>query len=96
MLVYVQDAHDCAQVSKQPAHTFSARGHFLRVLPVFAWLPLAWLLHGAAMWLTGWKARRDAGRLESLQMRRETMLSDLKVRAGRCRVSVPGFRVPRL
>lgn len=80
-------------MSKQPPHTFSVRAHFLRVVPVFVWPPLAWLLHGAAMWLTGWKARRDAGRLQSLQTRLETMLSDLKVGAVGCRPV--GYRAVR-
>ena len=67
------------QVAKQPAGKFSARGHFLRVAPVFVWPPLAWALHGSVMWLTGWKARRDTARLAGVQARMQKMLADLKV-----------------
>jgi hypothetical protein len=69
----------CAQVAKQPAGKYSTRGHFLRVAPVFGWPPLAWTLHGIVMWLTGWKARRDAARLAGVQARMQKMLADLKV-----------------
>ena len=68
------------QVSRQQEFTYTARGRFLRVVPAFAYPPLAWLVHSAAMALTGWKARRDAARLASLQKRLQKMLSDLKVR----------------
>ena len=69
----------CEQVSKQPTGKYSVRGHFVRVAPVFGWPPLAWALHGTVMWLTGWKARRDAARLAAVQGRMQKMLADLKV-----------------
>ena len=61
--------------------TYSVRGHFLRVSPVFGWPPVAWALHGSVMWLTGWKARRDGARLAAVQARMQKMLADLKVPA---------------
>ena len=77
------NTHCCGvlQVSKQPQGSYSVRGHFLRVAPVFAWPPLAWLLHSVVMWLTGWKARRDGARLAAVQARMQKMLADLKVTA---------------
>jgi len=66
-------------VAKQPQGKYSVRGHFVRVAPVFAWPPVAWLLHGVVMWLTGWKARRDGARLTAVQARMQKMLADLKV-----------------
>lgn len=68
------------QVTRQPPGSYSVRGHFLRVVPVFAWPPAAWLLHAAVMFLTSWKAGRDAGRLQRAQDRMRKMLIDLKVR----------------
>ena len=80
------------QVSKQPAGKYSVRGHFLRVAPVFAWPPVAWLLHSVVMWLTGWKARRDGARLAAVQARMQKMLADLKVtaRPARCTLRPSG------
>lgn len=67
-----------AQVTRQPPGTYSVRGHFVRVLPVFAWPPAAWLVHAAIMYLTSWKGRRDAARLQRAQERMRKMLTDLK------------------
>lgn len=66
-------------MSKQAVGKYSVRGHFLRVAPVFAWPPVAWVLHRTVMWLTGWKARRDGARLAAVEARMHKMLSDLKV-----------------
>jgi hypothetical protein len=69
-----------AQVTRQPPGTYSVRGHFVRVLPVFAWPPAAWVVHAAVMYLTSWKGRRDAARLQRAQERMRKMLTDLKAR----------------
>jgi hypothetical protein len=67
-----------AQVTRQPPGTYSVRGHFVRVLPVFVWPPAAWIVHAAVMYLTSWKGRRDAARLQRAQERMRKMLTDLK------------------
>lgn len=69
---------DRPQVTRQPPGTYSVRGHFLRVAPVFAWPPAAWAVHVCIMYLVGWKARRDAARLKRAQDRMRQMLTDLK------------------
>lgn len=68
------------QVTRQLPGTYSVRGHFLRVVPVFAWPPAAWAAHGSVMFLASWKARRDAARLQRAQERMRKMLTDLKAR----------------
>ena len=55
------------------------RGHFLRVVPVFAWPAAAWALHAAVLLLTSWKANRDEARLQRSQAKMRKMLTDLKV-----------------
>ncbi len=68
------------QVIRQPPGTYTARGHSLRVAPLFAVPAAAWLAHALAG--TGLRAlaRRDAARLGRLQGALRKMVASLKAR----------------
>ncbi len=65
---------------RQPPGTYTARGHSLRVAPLFVVPAAAWLAHALAG--TGLRAlaRRDAARLSRLQGALRKMVASLKAR----------------
>lgn len=67
-----------AWVMRQPPGTFSVRGHFLRVAPVFCWPLAVYSLCTSVDYLTGWSFRRRERRLQAAQLRMREMITTLK------------------
>lgn len=67
-----------AWVIRQPPGTFSVRGHFLRVAPVFCWPLAVYTLCALGDYLTGWSFRRRERQLQASQRRMREVVTALK------------------